>query len=114
MKRSAPAILALVLILPALARAADVRFVSPTWEAPRYEIRLPFTVDRVPFTFKELRLDSAAIPSARVFKAGKLADISKTLEKGDYEVVIDHAWLAGKRYSLEIFFHGKNPAKLEK
>ena len=114
MKRSAAAILALVLMIPALAGAADVRFVSPTWEASRYEIRWPITVDRVPFTFKELRVDGTAVPSARVFRAGKLVDIAKPLEKGEYEVVLDHAWLAGKRYSLDIVYHGQDPAKLEK
>jgi hypothetical protein len=115
MKRSAAASLLLILTLPALARAADdVRFVSPTWEAPRYEIRWPLTVDRVPFTFKELSLDGAAVPTARVFRDGKLVDIAKPLEKGDYEIVLDYAWLAGKRYSLGIIFLGKNPAKPEK
>jgi len=120
MKRSAPASLVLVFVLviglglPSASRAADVRFVSPTWETPRYEIRLAFTVDRVPFTFKELRLDGAAIPSARVFRTGKLVDTAKPLDKGEYEVVLDHAWVAGKRYGLDIVYHGQDPAKLQK
>ena len=112
MKRSALAIL--VVVLPAAAFAADVRFTAPTWEAPRYEIRLPLEVAATPLTLREVLLDGAAFGPFRVFRAGKLVDISKPLEKGAYEIVLDHAWSSGKRYSFSVVTHGPDPAKLDK
>ncbi len=113
MKRSALAILVLVIGLPAAIVAADVRFAAPTWEAPRYEIRLPFEVAKTPVTVKEVLLDGARVESFRVFRAGKLADIAKPLDKGVYEIVLDHAWASAKRYAFTVLSHGPDPAKIK-
>jgi hypothetical protein len=112
MKRSALAILVLAVGLPAAVVAADVRFAAPTWEAPRYEIRLPFEVAKAPVTVKEVLLDGARVESFRVFRAGKLADIAKPLDKGVYEIVLDHAWVSAKRYAFSVLSHGPDPAKI--
>jgi hypothetical protein len=112
MKRSALAIL--IVALPAAAFAADVRFTAPTWEAPRYEIRLPLEVAATPLTLQEVLLDGSSFKPFRVFRAGKLVDVSKPLEKGAYEIVIDHAWSSGKRYAFSILTHGPDPGKPDK
>ena len=109
MKRSALAILAV--LVPSVVIAAEVRFVAPTWDSPRYEIRLPFSVDKVPFTLREFRLNGTAVEAFRVFRAGKLADIAKPLDKGVYEIVLDHSWTSGRRYDLCIVYQGNDQAK---
>ena len=113
MKRSALAILVLVIGLPAAIAAADVRFAAPTWEAPRYEVRLPFEVAKTPVTVKEVLLDGARVDSCRVFRAGKLADIAKPLDKGVYEIVLDFAWISAKRYAFTVLSHGPDAAKIK-
>jgi hypothetical protein len=112
MKRSALAILAI--LFPSVAVAAEVRFTAPTWDAPRYEIRLPFEVAAAPLSLKGVLLDGAPFGPFRVFRAGKPADVSKPLEKGAYEIVLDHAWASKKRFAFTVLCHGPDPAKIDK
>jgi len=100
--------------LPALPAAADVSFVAPSWDAPRYEIRLSFEVVKTPLTLKEVLLDGARSEAFRVFRGGKPADIAKPLEKGGYVIVLDHAWSSARRYEFGVVCHGADPAKPEK
>jgi len=102
--------------LPAVpaAAAADVSFVAPSWDAPRYEIRLPFEVVKSPLIIKEVVLDGVRFEPFRVFHDGKPADIAKPLEKGAYMIVLDHAWSSARRYEFSVVSHGANPGKPEK
>jgi hypothetical protein len=100
--------------LPAALAAADARFVAPTWDAPHYQIRLPFAVDKTPVTVEEVLLDGARFEPVLIFRAGKLADLAKPLEKGDYEIVLDHAWTSAKRYAITVLCHAQDPAKVQK
>lgn len=97
--------------LPAADTAADISFVAPSWEAPRYEIRLPFEVVKPPLTLKEVLIDGVRFEPFRVFRDGKPADIAKPLEKGAYVIVLDHAWSSARRYEFSVVSHGANPAK---
>jgi hypothetical protein len=113
MKRSLLTVLVLAAGLPAALGAAEVRFVAPTWESPRYEIRLPLVVVRAPLTVAGVLLDGARAEAFRVFRGGKPADIAKPLDAGAYEIVLDHAWAPSKRYAFKVLVHGPDPAKVE-
>lgn len=93
--------------------AAEVLFVAPSWESPSYEIRVPFEVGQDPLTVTGVRLDGSPAESFRVLRAGKPADLSKPLEKGDYEAVLDHAWSSGKEYAITVLAHGPDPHKID-
>jgi len=94
------------------AAAADIRFLAPSWDFPAYQIRVPFEVTATPLTVTAVLLDGARA-EFRIFRDGKPADISKPLEKGAYEIVLDHAWSSGKRYALAVLVHGPDPAKID-
>lgn len=119
MRRSAAAripfgLVMLLIGLPALAAAAEIRFVAPSWDSPAYEIRVPLEVGPNPLTVTEVRLDGAPAEAFRIFRAGRPADISKPLEKGGYEIVLDHAWSSNKQYAITVLGHGADPHTLDK
>jgi hypothetical protein len=100
--------------LPAVAAGADIRFEAPTWDAPRYQIRLAFEVKSDPLTFMELLLEGIRIEPVMVFRAGKPADPAKPLDKGSYEIALDYAWASRKSYSFTVLFHGSDAAAVQK
>jgi hypothetical protein len=93
--------------------AADVRFIAPSWESPGYEIRVSFEVGPDPLTVTEVRLNGAPSESFRVLRAGKPADLSKPLEKGGCELVLDHAWSSGRQYAISVLVHGPDPHTID-
>ena len=108
-------VLAILLVgLPAVAAGAEIRFEAPTWDAPRYQIRLAFEVKADPLTVKEVLLEGIRIEPVTVFRTGKAADMSKPLERGAYEIVLDYAWASRKNYSFDVLFHGPDAAKVQK
>ncbi len=112
MKRLVLAIL--LAAIPSVSAGADLRFEAPTWDAPRYQIRLAFEVKAVPLTFKEVLLEGIRIEPVMVFRSGKPADLSKPLEQGAYEIVLDYAWASRKNYAFTVLSHGQDPAKVER
>ena len=103
-----------ILVAAVPAAAADIRFEAPTWDAPRYQIRLALEVGASPLTLKEVQLEGVRIEPAPVFRAGKPVDAAKPLEPGAYEVVLDYAWSSGKAYAFTVFCQGQDPAKIER
>jgi len=103
-----------ILVAAVPAAAADIRFEAPTWDAPRYQVRLALEVKATPLTVKEVLLDGVRIEPAPIFRAGKPVDAAKPLGPGAYEVVLDYAWSSAKSYAFTVVVHGQDPAKLER
>jgi len=103
-----------ILVAAVPAAAADIRFEAPTWESPRYQVRLALDVGTSPLTLKEVQLEGVRIEPAPVFRAGKPVDAAKPLDPGAYEVVLDYAWSSGKAYAFTLFLQGQDPAKVER
>jgi hypothetical protein len=101
----------LVVLTVCAAAGADLRFEAPTLDRPHYSIRLAFEVTRSPVAVTEVRVNGTSWPAALIFRDGKLADKSKPLPPGTYDVVLDYAWASGKRYVLKIFSHGEKQAE---
>ncbi len=106
--------LALALILagwPAGLLAEGLRFDSPTFESPRYAVRLTFSTKAGPVTLEEVRLNGTAFAAALFFQAGVLADRSKPLAAGSYDVVLPYAWAAKKKYAVSVAYRAKGSSR---
>ncbi|MGZ7065301.1 MAG: hypothetical protein ACXVI6_02985 [Candidatus Aminicenantales bacterium] len=102
---------ALAVAAGAQAFGAQLRFESPTYDRPNYAIRVAFDVKSRPATITEVRLNGAPFGPALVFKDGKLADRSKPLDPGPYEILLDYAWTSAKTYTVKVYHQEKSPAK---
>jgi len=96
---------------PVLLAGADLRFEAPSLDSPRYAIRLTFEVQTVPVTIKEVRLDGTVFDSPLLFRSGAGVDRSAALEPGTYDIVLDYAWAAKKRYQTAVVYQEKDSAK---
>ncbi len=83
--------------------AERLQFLAPSIEAPYYRIQFALEVkpERA-VAIKELQLNGIKTGPFLVFKNGKNIPQSKPLESGLYTVVLDYAWLGGKRYDLKL------------
>jgi len=107
-----PALLAsMAVLVMAAAPGPQLRFESPTFDQPRYAIRLDLEVKAQPATVMEVRLNGLTTSPSFIFHQGKLMDRAKPLDPGLYEVVLDHAWAPGKAYTVTILHQGKSPSK---
>jgi len=100
---------AFLVILAAAATAAPgagLRFESPTFENPRYAIRLVHMIETGPVTVSEVRLNGAPFATVLIFRDGRPVDRSKPLGPGSYDVVLDHAWASGKKYTVSLVHDG--------
>lgn len=97
-------------VLPAAAAGADLRFESPGFDSPQFAIRLTLSV-RSPVAIKEILVNGVRTGRAIVFLGGKNVDASKPMSKGAYEVVVDYAWAAKKKYTVSVVQYAKSPEK---
>ncbi len=107
------AALALLTAAATSAAGAGLRFGAPTFEDPRYTIRMAFDVEAGPAKVAEVRLNGALFPSALLFQDGRPVDRSKALEPGSYEVVLGHAWASGKKHTVGLVLESPDRAHLK-
>jgi hypothetical protein len=112
LRRLIPPLLLAILVIPiAAAPDARVRFESPTFDQPRYAIRLAFEVKPRPVTVTEVRLNGAPVASPLVFRDGRIVDRTKPLVPGSYDIVLDYAWASRKSYTVTLFQQPESTAK---
>jgi hypothetical protein len=105
------AFLAVLAAATSFAAAAGLRFVAPTFDEPRYAIRLAYDVKTAPVTVSEVRLNGAPCPAALIFRDGRPVDRSKPLGPGSYDIVLGHAWASGKKYTVSLVHGGRDQAR---
>lgn len=109
MKRLA---LALILAgLPAALLAEGLIFDPPTFESPRYAIRVTFSAKTGPLTLDEVRLNGTAIDAALFFQGGVLADKSKPLPAGSYDIILPFAWAAKRKYAVTVAYRAMGSSR---
>ncbi len=97
--------------LPAVLAAAELRFEAPSFESPRYAIRVTVEFKTAPITVKQVLLNGIPFEAALLFHSGKLSDRAKALGPGTYELLLDYAWTAKKKYAVTLVTQAKNSTR---
>jgi hypothetical protein len=112
LRRLIPPVFLAILAMPVAATPdSRVRFESPTFDQPRYAIRLNFDVKLRAVTIREVRLNGVPVALPLFFREGKLMDRSKPLEPGSYDIVLNYAWASRKSYTLTLLLQQAGAAQ---
>jgi hypothetical protein len=106
--------LALLLLLAGWLKGNSVEFQSPSFEKPYYRIIFQYEVKNENILLKEIELNGKKFESFFVFKQGKGVDSSKALEKGIYDIHLDHAWANRALYTINFLYQQGSSPKIRK
>jgi hypothetical protein len=106
-----PVFLATLAITVAATPDPRVCFESPTFDQPRYAIRLNFDVNPEAVTVREVRLNGVPVASPLIFREGRLIDRSKPLEPGSYDAVFNYAWASQRSYTVTLLLQQPGSAQ---
>jgi len=116
MKKSAVCLLLFLatVFMPTLLIGENARFKSPTFDVPYYRIVVDIALDQDQNSIQEVQVDGRKWENFLVFQDGKNIDLSKPLDKGQYTLEVDFAWIGGKEYQISVSHDSQKAHKTQK
>ncbi len=86
-----------------------LEFQSPSFKHPYYRIQFQFEVKKEKCMLQELQLNDTPFENFLVFAEGnRIDDLSKPLDPGTYDIVLDYAWKSDTKYRIALQYQPEN------